>query len=465
MAVMAMIFIVILTIGWNNKLNKIIGAAGLVLILGGIRFQINDNSYLAGFYGKAYLIEGVVAEEPDVRSDKTLLTLDKLIIESKPLNVKLLLTTQRYPEYEYGDKLKFRGKITEPKDGRAGEFSYKNYLSRFGVEGLVYYPSVLEAEPGFGSLLKTSLLGVKHNFLSGISSILSEPQNSLLAGILVGLRRGIPEDLLNDFNTTGTTHIIALSGFNITIIAAGLDFLLLHYFGRRLSFILSLIAIALFVVLTGASASVVRAGIMGILGLLALNIGRLYAINNALAFTAAAMIFINPKILHFDVGFHLSFLALLGIVYLNPVIEKYLTLVPLIVRPYLAATISAQVFTIPVLLYNFDRLSLIAPIANILVLPVVPPLMLFGFLSGTVALISEVIALPLVWLSWLMLTYIIKVTEWLASIPLASFTVSDFHIIGVVIYYLCLLSLLVIYYNEDILKKVRLVWMPTQKNT
>ena len=140
-------------------------------------------------------------------------------------------------------------------------------------------------------------------------------------------------------------------------------------------------------------------------------------------------------------------------------------MVPLIVRPYLAATISAQVFTIPVLLYNFDRLSLIAPIANILVLPVVPPLMLFGFLSGTVALISEVIALPLVWLSWLMLTYIIKVTEWLASIPLASFTVSDFHIIGVVIYYLCLLSLLVIYYNEDILKKVRLVWMPTQKNT
>ncbi|HYF97397.1 MAG TPA: ComEC/Rec2 family competence protein, partial [Coxiellaceae bacterium] len=286
MAVLAMIFIIIATVFWN-KIVLVCCLSGLIMLAGTVRFKTYEAvNYLTDYYGQKLALSGTVSEEPDVRTDKTLLTVSSLKIDNQQIPGKVLLTASKFPEYKYGDVLNINGKIQEPQDAdEPGEFSYKNYLSRFGITGLIYYPDLSLAGSGEGNIIKAALINFKTYFISQVSSLLPEPQNAFLSGILVGLRRSIPQDLLDNFNATGTTHIIALSGFNITIIADAFA-KLLERFGRRTSFVLSLVGIALFVVMSGASASVVRAGVMGGLALVALNIGRLYAITNALAFTA-----------------------------------------------------------------------------------------------------------------------------------------------------------------------------------
>ncbi|MBI2356157.1 MAG: ComEC family competence protein [Candidatus Doudnabacteria bacterium] len=444
MALLAMFFVVIATLGWQSKLAKLAGFAGIVLVLGmgRIYFSLDENK-LVPFYGQTLNVQGLITEEPDVRSDKTYLTLGRLKIESEEVDSKILLTVPKFPEYKYGNVLKLTAKIQEPRDAETkGEFSYKNYLSKSGIEAVVYYPKIEVLAENQGNVVKASLLALKQRFIRAISEILPEPHNSFLAGLLVGLRRGIPQDLLENFNITGTTHIIALSGFNITIIARAVDGVLLNWFRRRISFALSLICIASFVIMTGASASVVRAAIMGILAMLALNIGRVKAINNAMAFTGAVMVGLNPKILHFDLGFQLSFLALMGLVYLAPKLEPYFLRLWKWLREILVATLSAQIFVIPVLLLNFDRLSLVAPLTNVLILLVIPFAMLFGFLGGLAGLVWKALALPFVWVAWAMLEYIIWIVEWTAKIPFASINYESFAVWMLILYYAVLIAFL-----------------------
>ncbi|MBI2607952.1 MAG: ComEC family competence protein [Candidatus Doudnabacteria bacterium] len=451
MALSAMIFAMVVSLGWSSRAAKVIGFAGLILVLGMARISFSlQAEHLSGYLDQTVEVVGLIVDEPDVRSDKTYLTVGRLKVNNREIDSKLLLTTSLFPEYHYGDQIQFRKKITAPRDAEAqGEFSYKNYLSKSGIEAVVYYPDIELLASRQGNFVKASLFQFKQAFIGKISEILPEPHHSFLAGLLVGLRRGIPEQLLADFNTTGVTHIIALSGFNITIIAQAFDRLLLNWFRRRVSFILSLVAIVLFVIMTGAQASVVRAAVMGILGMLALNTGRLDNITNALVLTGAVMLAINPQILHFDIGFQLSFLALMGLVYLAPRMEPYFVWLWRYLREIVVATLSAQIFVLPVLLLNFDRLSLIAPITNVLILPLIPFAMLFGFLAGMLGLIWTGLALPLAWITWAMLEYVMQVVKLTARVPLASINFSNFGIWLLLLYYLVL-----IYY----INKHRLAW-------
>src|SRR3989344_1127435 len=422
MAVLAMIFVIITALGWKNRTVVVIGLAGIMMLVGAWRLMsdVSQND-LAGLYGQKISGEGTIMQEPDERSDKIFLTLGKVIIDEKIYGSKILLIVRRFPEFEYGERISFEGKLSEPQDAEStGEFSYKNYLSRFGITGLVYYPKseVLAAQQG--NMIKYNLLKFKKLFVLKLAQVLPEPQNSFLAGLLVGLRKTIPEDLTDALSITGTTHVIAISGFNITIIATAINGLLLRFFKRKISCIIALIAIGLLLILAGASASAVRAGIMGALGMLALNIGRVNSITNALALTAAVMLAVNPQILYFDAGFQLSFLALMGLVYLVLILEPKFLWVPKWLRIYFLPTIAAYIFTLPLLLYHFDRLSLVAIPVNILVLPMIPAAMLFGFITGSLALIWPILAYPTAWLSWGALTYVLEIVRWAAKIPFAA---------------------------------------------
>jgi len=460
MAILAMAFIIVATIGWQSKIAIVIGVAGLVMLVGAVRFKQDfRQNDLSQFYGQKAQVVGVVSEEPDERSDKTYLTLSQLIINEKTIHSKLLILTFRFPEYEYGQKISFEAKIAEPKE--YPDFSYKNYLSRFGVDAIVYQPKITLIAGNFGNTIKLGILRLKKQFVDRVAQVLPEPQNSFLAGLLLGAKRSIPQELMDKFNATGTSHVVAISGYNITIIAWGLD-QLLKRFRKRISFGLSLFAIVIFVIMTGASASVIRAGVMGALVLISLNIGRVYAITNALAFTAMVMLAINPQILAFDVGFQLSFMALLGLVYFIPLIEPYFLWFYSGLRPYLLATIAAQIFTLPILLYSFGRLSLVAVIVNVLILIMVPATMLAGFITGIAGLIWLKLAVPFAWISWVLLTYIIKVVEIFAAIPFAAISWHANILVGI-IYYLVLCALLFYHYQRDLAVKLLTLWKPKQK--
>jgi len=240
-----------------------------------------------------------------------------------------------------------------------------------------------------------------------------------MLGLLIGVKKSLPQWLLDIFQITGITHIIAISGYNISILARITE-KTLGRVGRKYIFWGVLALVIAFVILTGAQASIVRAGIMG--GLLVFSgfVGRKTQVTNALIFAGTIMIALNPLILKHDIGFQLSFLATLGLVYITPVFEKPFTKLPDIIKDSLTATLAAQVFVLPIIISNFGTLSLISPLANVLILPFIPIAMLFGFLAGTGGIIFLPLGQIVGFFGFIILEIIIWIATTLSKIPYAA---------------------------------------------
>lgn len=368
--------------------------------------------------GQEVYFEGAIVEEPDRRLD-----FSQYVLENENIG-RVLVKTNTYPEYFYSDYLKISGKIEKPET-RLGDnnFNYKIFLAKENIFLVSRYPEItLLKRPGSLNFYG-SLLVLKSNFISAIDKILPEPKSSFLAALLVGARRTLPDDLVNAFNTTGTSHIVAISGYNISIISIMiLNFLGYLFLPRKIIFWVILGCLVIFTLISGASASVVRAAIMGGLLVLAGREGRFYQVTNAIVFSGAAMLFFNPYLLRYDVGFKLSFLAAFGLIYLAPSFNRWFSVLPnfLSFRNNLSATLSAQIMTFPIILWEFGRISLVAILANVLILPAIPTTMLFGFLAGLTGFISlkmaEIIVLP----AWFLLSYQIFIVKLLSAVPWAS---------------------------------------------
>jgi len=194
---------------------------------------------------------------------------------------------------------------------------------------------------------------------------------------------------------------------------------LLKFFGlsRRRAFILILGVILFFILLSGASASVIRAGLMGVLVLWGRQIGRQSSAGRVLILAAAIMLLFNPRLLLFDVGFQLSFLSTLGLIYFSPILEKILVKISALwgLKEIIIATFSAIIFTSPLIIYTFGQFSLVAPLANLLILPVVPLAMLLGFLCLFLGIIYLPLGKIIAYAAWAVLSYILKVAEYLAG--------------------------------------------------
>jgi competence protein ComEC len=423
----------IIIVSWARRWKAVVfGFCLLFLLLGIWRFQsvllLTENNISHYADGKTVVfLSGIVAAEPDVRADNIRLKIgaQKLVLvgtdKSIPVSGYTLVMAEKYPEYRYGDEIEFRGKLSAPKNFEG--FDYKAYLAKDDIYSVMYYPATKFLGKNKGNFIQATLFKIKNSFKENLSRILPEPQASLADGLILGEKATLPEDLVNNFNTVGVIHIIALSGFNITIIADSLrrlfDSLMIS---RRYSFWLAVFLIVGFVIMTGASPSIVRAAVMGILLILAQKTGRLYSIRNALVFAGMVMLYFNPKILRFDLGFQLSFLATLGLVYISPLLEKYLNWLPKTfdLRGIAGATLGAQLAVLPLILYSFGRLSLIAPIANLLILPIIPLAMFWVFLGGATGFVWHWFAQCFGWVSWPFLTYQIKIAAALAKIPYAA---------------------------------------------
>lgn len=205
-----------------------------------------------------------------------------------------------------------------------------------------------------------------------------------------------------------------------------------------------LMAIVLFALMVGFSATVVRASIMASLVLIAKHIGRTYAVIRALVLTGLAMIILNPYLLLFDVGFQLSFIATLGLILLSPLIEARVSWMPKAfgLREFLTATVATQIFVTPILLYQIGEFSVVAIVVNLLVLPMVPVAMLFTFIAGIVGFVSATTALVPAYGAHVALSYILWIAQWFAALPFASFTIPPFSFVYVIFAYLLLAGLL-----------------------
>lgn len=260
-------------------------------------------------------------------------------------------------------------------------------------------------------------------FLAVINSILPEPQASLLSGILFGVKATMPKVFYNALVTTGTLHIIALSGMNISILTA-LTAKTTLFLGRKASSILTICLIVLFVLFVGYSPSVVRAAMMGSLSLLAVYFGRQSWGLLSLFLVCGIMLIFDISLMK-NLSFQLSFMATFGIILANRKVKRQMKngLTDKLVfwlKENLKVTLSAQIFTLPIILYNFHRLSLIAPVANLLLEWVISPITVLGLIVALAGWFWYPLGLIIGWVVWVPLTYFIIVIEILAKIPWAS---------------------------------------------
>lgn len=383
--------------------------------------QLPDN-YVSRWNSQEVDFIGTIVVEPEEREGRTKLTVAAEKISDQPITGRVLILAPRYPFYEYGQRLLIRGKLEAPEN--FADFDYQNYLARYGIYSTMFQPK-LEVIGSGGNLFLAGLLKAKSYLSRSLQRVIPEPETGFALGILLGQQAAVGESVQESFRASGTMHVMAVSGYNITIVAS----LLIgatKWAGRRWSFFLALLGIVSFVLITGASASVVRAALMGGLVLLAGQVGRVSSVRNILLAAAVAMVAINPLVLRYDIGFQLSFLAVIGLVYVSPHLEKFLAKVPraFMLRESLSATLSANIMTVPVTLVYFGQISPLAPLVNIILLPSIPLAMALSFSAALAGLIDwhwgQVLGYP----AWLVLTYGLRVVKFGAALPGATLSIA-----------------------------------------
>jgi competence protein ComEC len=399
-------------LGWIIPVTKLPACLlPIFILLGGVLYLTVQPHHQPGdlFYyndsDRTLSITAEVTEPPDYRTRSTLAVL-KIINFSVggttyPGGEKVMSMMPANTPLEYGDRLTLHARPETPFEEE--DFSYREYLATKQIFTILSYPRIETRTPASSFLPGLWLYRFRAHLIEITARIFPAPESGLITGIILGPRNNISDDLYNAFRNSGTSHIIAISGFNIAILAALISVICLSAFGHWKGAITALIAIALYAMLVGGGASVIRASIMGGLAIMAQQIGRKQAGLNTLALTAFVMLTFNPMLL-WDVGFQLSFFATLGLVWFaSPFQEAFKTFAARYIPEehlqrvadwtgeYFLFTIAAQITTLPVLLYHFHQVPFALLIANPLVLPAQPPLM--GFSAAAMA--AGLIWLPL----------------------------------------------------------------------
>ncbi len=431
--VLIILGIIILIVFYKNKTATVVAFSFGFLVLGmwltNIKLEKLKHLDLSekNFSGVVKIIK-----EPEVKDRN-----QNIIIQDDKKN-KFLVNAYVFPEYHYGDELKVECLLQIPENKT---FNYQMYLAKEGIFYLCQNEKIERLEKNSGNKFYSLILQGKNILVKKINQIMPAPESGLMVGILLGGDDQLSKKVQTDFSKTGMTHIVAVSGYNVTIIAEYL--LLLGIFlglWRKQALWFALVGIFLFVVMVGLPASAVRAGIMGALLIWAMKNGRLANSTNAIVLAGAVMLLINPLLLRYDIGFQLSFLATLGIVYLSPFLENSLMKKNRAFGLWeiILLSVSAQIFVIPIIMFNFQSLSLISLLANVLVLPVIPLTMLSGFLMLVFQFIFPPLGTILAWLTFLPLKYETTIISFLASLKYASIEIQNFSWWAVAVWYIIL---------------------------
>mgnify|MGYP003393474394 CR=1 FL=1 len=418
---------------WTGEIEKEILFLALAIVAlgsGTLRYSIKD------FHQP--LIpdsQGIVISEPEQRDNST-----RFVFEADN-GEKVLVNTDLYSPVQYGDKVEIKGKLQKPgiiddEDG-GRPFDYGKYLAKDDIYNTMSFAKIKVLSSGHGNPVKHLLFRIKRSFISKTKEILAEPYSSLLSGLIISGKEAMPKDILEEVRRAGVIHIVVLSGYNITIIA---EFMKTVFRSAKFS----VVGVIFFVIMTGGQATVVRAAIMALTVILAKMVHRNFSAPRALLVAGFLMLVHNPKILVFDPSFQLSFLATCGLIFISPIMEKYLNKVPEKwgLRTIIATTLATQVTVLPLLVYSVGDFSLVSLPANILTLIVVPYTMLIGFLATLVAFVSTIIAWPISFAAHLLLSWILLVSNILGNLYFATIAVPNISIWIIILIYIILASLI-----------------------
>lgn len=385
--------------------------------------SFNHKGVLDDLVNKKVSVSGVVIEEPQVSDSSS-----KIIIKTIPEKAKVLLTADRYSNLKYGDEVKVFGKMMIPKPIKSdeGDFAYDTYLARQGIFYTMIFPNIKISAQHQSNILREYLIDIKNIFLGKINQLFVTPKSGLLAGLLVSGRSSLSKSEQTMFTQAGLIHIVALSGFNVTIIAQGLMAILI-FLPKKLRLIVGALGIISFVTMAGFGSTIVRAGIMALLVIMAALVYKNYNVGRALFIAVLAMVLWNPMVV-FDVSFQLSCIATFAVIFaVGPAVSnysKYMKFLPekFKIRETILGTAVIEIFLLPILLSTSGQISLVTVITNLLILPILPFVMGVGFLATIVGFVHSFIALPFVVLSNIMLGYILIVTQYFSNIPYGVFS-------------------------------------------
>jgi len=434
---------------WRKKNIRAVLIWTVFLFLGLWRFAVSlpveTEARIWHYNGEKVELIGLVSAEPVNKGRSQKLEIKSLAIkslllkeESEVVGGKVLVIASAYPRYNYDDILKMTCALKRP-DKLEG-FDYEKYLAAEGFYSTCSFPKIaalkekdlpppiLSQEKNLSRFnwLWGEIYKVREKLSATIDDGLAEPEAGLLKAFILN-DPTVPDDLNVYFRQSGLSHIVAISGSHISLIIAIIFFCLLFFgLNRRHAFWFCVPIIIFYVAMVGAPASATRAGIMGFLVLLAMYLGRLSRLDYILVLSGAAMLLFNPMLVIADAGFQLSFLAVLGMIYLYPIFDKLLAkfykdrnkIVKIICQTS-ALTIAAQVFTAPILIFGFQQISLVAPLANLLVLWAAPFIMIAAFIAMGLSLTIPAGAAFFFLPAGFLVKYLIFIAEISSKLPLA----------------------------------------------
>ncbi|NTW03948.1 MAG: ComEC family competence protein [Oscillochloris sp.] len=396
----------------------------------------NDLQLLVG-HGERMLI-GTVVGDPNRNEEgqKLVLQAERVRLDRtiRPTEGLILVMLPPFPTYRYGDRLAITGELQVPRGSeRPGEFDYRAYLAHRGIHTLIREPVAVRLLPETTGGPLRLLYTAREICRATLVRLISEPQAALIVGILLGIQSNIPDDVYAAFSATGTSHILVVSGWNFTIVAALLAGLTARlHLGRWQAFWLTLAIMWIYALFTGGSAAVLRAAVMASLMVLARTSERRSEPWTLLLAACWIISAADPHTL-WDMGFQLSALATASLFAFARPVEGWIGSRPPFCWPWMApfsealtATLAAQVLTLPLILYAFGNLSIIAPLANVLIVPVVPYAMLFGSLALAGGLLWLPLGQLLGCLLWLPLTWIAQGVTFLAQPSWAALQIPPF---------------------------------------
>jgi competence protein ComEC len=400
-----------------------------VLVFGSILFglwrgslMINNLNAYVPLLGKSITIQGAVKDDVDGTPEKLVVRLDDLVVSNRHLPGVLWVTTSSAVDIKRGDLLTVKGQITN------GFGSFAGVIRRAEI--------IKITQPRPGDMARV----LRDWFADLVRLAIPEPESSLGIGYLVGQRRSLPVDLTLALQMAGLTHVVVASGYNLTILVR-LARRLLAKISKYLSVMVAVFMIIAFILITGLSPSMMRAGLVATLSLTAWYYGRSFHPIALLSVAVALTIVIDPNYAWGDLGWQLSFLAFAGVMILAPLSSRYLfgNKKPGFIGQVLIETVSAQILTAPILIAAFGQISNVAIITNLLVLPLVPLAMLLTFVAGMGSLatpsLAVAIAAPATWL----LGYMVNVAQFFAGLPW-SITAFKLEWWGVVICYVIIMA-------------------------
>ena len=402
---------------------------------------------------------------------------------SNDLNTKSLakLQNKNITNLEFGDKVKIKGEFIKPEKQRNYKgFDYNNYLKQKDILGTIQVQELEKINQN--KSLKNNFINLVNNYVQSLKNkayqILPEKIASLFIGIVFGDRSMIDEETVQNFNASSLSHILAVSGMHFTFLISGVIILLKDFLGRKKTYILGILVILLYMLITGFSASIFRAGIMGILMLISKLIYRKNDIWTSISISLLFMIIYNPFLI-FDIGLQLSYCAMIGILFFQKMIYKYLikkilkikklryhpqkwimTFISKILE-YISVTISAQILILPIMIYNFHSISVYFLFSNLLASFITEPL----FIISWIFLFWIIICMPVAKFISILIIFFYKLLilfSKLGQLPYAQILVERPYLFFTITYFLVLTLILI--YNTLKTNKLRYATFQRFKN-